>query len=362
MSFVDRLDRFQRRHPVLGFPIAVIYKFFDDQGPYLTALITYYGFLSAFPILLLLSSVLGFVLQGNPDLEKRIIEATLSQFPVIGVPLQAGQLAGDWRAIAIGGVVALYGSLGIAQAIQNAMNISWAVPRNLRPNPVLARVRSMAMVATSGLLVLITTVLSGIDTNTYLPALGSYGGYVATALGIALNALVFMLVYRISTAHRMRRREIAPGAIFAAIWWQVVQAIGVTFVNAQVRGMQATYGFFAIVLALMAWAYLAALGLVLSVEINVVRAKHLYPRALLTIFTDNVELTEADKWHYQDMVNANRLKGFQQVEVSFERKLSDLADEAARAEATTGAPGPGPSGGGASDEGGSTSGHEPRKS
>jgi len=37
----------------------VLYKFVDDQGSYLAAQITYYGFLSLFPLLLLLTSVLG---------------------------------------------------------------------------------------------------------------------------------------------------------------------------------------------------------------------------------------------------------------------------------------------------------------
>jgi len=43
MGMTERLDRLQRRHPAAGFPIAVVYKFFDDQGSYLAALITYYG-------------------------------------------------------------------------------------------------------------------------------------------------------------------------------------------------------------------------------------------------------------------------------------------------------------------------------
>ena len=50
---------------VVGFPLAVVYKFFEDQGPYLAALITFYGFLSLFPLLLLLASLLGFVLESR---------------------------------------------------------------------------------------------------------------------------------------------------------------------------------------------------------------------------------------------------------------------------------------------------------
>ncbi|MDQ2851105.1 MAG: ribonuclease BN, partial [Actinomycetota bacterium] len=60
------MDGFQRRHPQAGFPLAVLYKYFDDSGGYLAALIAYYGFLSLFPLLLLLSTILGFLLAGDP--------------------------------------------------------------------------------------------------------------------------------------------------------------------------------------------------------------------------------------------------------------------------------------------------------
>ena len=121
---------------MLGFPIAVIYKFFEDQGPYLAALITYYGFLSLFPLLLLLASVLGFVLQDDPELQERILDSTLSQFPIIGQQLAEPQgLRGSTVAVVVGGLVALYGAMGVAQALQNAVNVSWAVPRTTARTP-----------------------------------------------------------------------------------------------------------------------------------------------------------------------------------------------------------------------------------
>lgn len=330
MSFVDKVDAFQRRHAVVGFPLAVIYKFFDDQGPYLSALITYYGFLSAFPLLLLFSSVLGFVLQNNPDLEQRVLDSVLSQFPVIGQQLQTTGLHGDWKAIAIGAGVALYGALGIAQAIQNATNACWAVPRNRRPNPFASRARSLLMLVTAGLLVLGTTLgstLVGAAGDIGLD-LGAWGGRLVIIASLLLNVGVFLLLYRIGTAHPVRRREMLPAAISAALWWQAVQYTGTSFVNSYVLRTSATYGTFSLVLGILGWCYLAAVGLVLSIEIAVVLAKHLYPRALMTIFTDDVDLTDADKDFYSDLVRANQLKGFQQVDVSFEKPLAELEHEA----------------------------------
>jgi membrane protein len=79
-----RLDRFQRKHHWAGFPLAVAYKYFDDFGAYLAALLTYYGFVSLFPLLLLLSTILGFVLAGDPRLQHEVLTSAVHQFPVIG--------------------------------------------------------------------------------------------------------------------------------------------------------------------------------------------------------------------------------------------------------------------------------------
>ncbi|MCH8613361.1 YihY/virulence factor BrkB family protein [Arsenicicoccus dermatophilus] len=329
MSIVDKVDRFQRRHRSVGFPLAVIYKFFDDQGPYLAALLTYYGFLSAFPLLLLLSSILGFVLQGHPTIEHRIMESALSQFPVIGTQLTTQSLHGDGKAIAIGLTIALYGALGVGQALQNALNVCWAVPRNRRPNPFVSRGRSLLLIVTAGLFLLVTTVLSGIasSASAYGLDLGAGGGWALTALTVLLNAGIFLLIFRIATAHPMRWRRSIPGALLSAVWWQVLQSIGTAYVSFVVKGSTDAYGVFALVLGLLGWGFLASCGVVMAIELNVVLAKHLYPRALLTVFTDNVDLTDADKKYYEGLVNANRLKGFQQVDVSFERSLEDLEAE-----------------------------------
>src|SRR4051812_37305651 len=144
VSVADKLDRLQRRHPAAGFPIAVVYKYVDDSGPYLAALITYYAFVSLFPLLLLSSTILGHVLAGNPQLQQRLIESALSQFPVVGDQLgQPRGLSGGTLGVVIGVLGALYGGLGVAQAVQHAMNTAWAVPRNNRPNLFLARGRSL---------------------------------------------------------------------------------------------------------------------------------------------------------------------------------------------------------------------------
>jgi YihY family inner membrane protein len=321
MQVTGWLDGYQRRHRWAGFPVAVIYKFFEDQGPYLAALITFYGFLSLFPLLLLLASVLGFVLQEDSDLEQRILDSALSQFPIIGDQLSDPQgLQGNRTAVVIGGLVALYGALGVAQALQNAMNVAWSVPRNRRPNPVKARLRSLLLIGTAGIAVLATTILSALGGSA--AASGTlFSGWVAllvTAAAVVVNAAIFMAAFRISTATKLSVRDVAPGAIIAAVIWQLLQLFGTAYVANVVKDADATYGVFAVVLGLLAWIFLAALGVVLSVEINVVHTKQLFPRALLTPFTDNVDLTHADQRAYTDAATSQRHKGFESVDVTFD--------------------------------------------
>lgn len=318
---MDRIDQFQRRHPVIGFPIALLYKFIDDQGIYLAALITYYGFLSLFPLLLLLTSIVGFVLQDNDDLRRRVLRSTLNQFPILREELANPRgLQGSTAAVIVGGLLAIYGALGVANSIQNAMNTAWAVPRNRRPNPFKVRVNSVLLILTAGLTVLATTVLSGLVSSPTAYGVRLPGGIRVGAgtAAVLLNTVVAVIGFRVATARTLRKRDVLPGAITAAVLWQVLQVFGTAYVANVVKGAGTTYGTFNFVFGLFAWIFLAAVSLVFCAELNVVLSKRLYPRALLTVFTDRVDLTDADKRAYADAAGAQRLKGFEHITVSYD--------------------------------------------
>ena len=110
-------------------PIGVVYKFFDDQGGYLAAVLTYYAFVAIFPILLIASSVLGFVLQGHPALQQEILSSALAQFPIVGDQLGRPEgIQGSTSAVVVGTLAALYGVVGLGQAAQNAVNVTGRFP------------------------------------------------------------------------------------------------------------------------------------------------------------------------------------------------------------------------------------------
>ncbi len=318
VSVVEKLDRLQRRRRAAGFPIAVVYKYVDDSGPYLAALITYYAFVSLFPLLLLFSTILSNVLVNDPELQQRLLESAVSQLPVVGQQIgEPRGLSGGVLGVVVGILGSLYGALGVAQAIQYAMNTAWAVPRNSRPNPFLARGLSLLLVATAGLAVIGTTALATFTAG----HAGSLGGAsrVLTVIGsVAINAAVFVFAFRLATARPLTTRQVLPGALIAAVLWQLLQTFGVTYVSRVMTTASATNGVFALVLGLLAFLYLAAVVGVLCVEINAVRVNRLWPRALLTPFTDDVDLTPGDRRSYTGMAKAQRTKGFETVHVSFD--------------------------------------------
>jgi membrane protein len=328
VGLTERIDRFQRRHTAVGYPLAVVYKFFDDQGNYLTAMITYYAFVSLFPLLLLLISVLGFALHNDPDLQNRVLDSALSRLPVIGQQIgdNVQSLRGNTVAIVIGALGGLYGSLGVVQAAQNAFNKVWAVPRNSRPNPVMARVLSLSMLVALGIGLVVSTALSALSA-----VAGRIGG---SELGIGLRALLALaavvlnvallaFAFRLLTAQSVGTRRVLPGAVAAAVMWQLLQILGTYYFGHTLRNSTATYGLFGVVLGLLVWLYLSALAVVLGAEINSVLDGRLWPRSLLTPFTDDVQLTHGDRKAYASYAQTERHKGFETVDVDFNQQEPD---------------------------------------
>ena len=321
MADAARLDRFQQHHPAAGFPLAVIYKFVDDQGNYIAAGMTYYAFVAIFPLLLIASSVLGFLLQGNPALEKEVLHSALSQFPIVGQQLgRPGGISGSASAVVVGSLTALYGATGLGQAGQNAMNVIWAVPRHRRPDPFRSRIRSLAVLGSAGVGLLIVTVTMSLAANvsSLVPHLGVVVDLLFSIGSVILTALVLAVLFRLATESHPTLRNALPGAFVVSLLWHGLQVFGGIYVRHVIAKVSSMNAIFALVLGLMVLIYLASVFALLGAEVNVVRMRHLYPRALLTPFTDDVELTAADRRAYNDYAQAQRHKGFERVDVTFD--------------------------------------------
>jgi YihY family inner membrane protein len=280
MSFWDRLhafDRFQQRRKRLSFIVAVIKKFGDDQGGQLAALISYYAFVSLFPLLLVFVTVLGFILQNDPAERERILNGALGQIPLIRYQLNLHSLNGSPAALAIGIVLSLLAGMGITNASQTAFNRIWHVPFKYRPNFLVARLRGLGMLAILGTMVIVSTLAAG-----FVGAASHGAPAVAAGIVVALafNLATFLLAFKVLTAADVSWRELLPGAIIAAVLWQLLQLLGGYYIEHLLKRTGPLYGVFALVLGLLAWLYLGGQLTIFAAEVNVVRARRLWPRSL----------------------------------------------------------------------------------
>ncbi|ELS50886.1 YihY/virulence factor BrkB family protein [Streptomyces viridochromogenes] len=323
MEALRRIDDFQRRHRRLGIPLAVVYKFVDDQGMYLAALLAYYGFLSLFPLLLLLVSTLAVLLENDPALRQQVLDSALRNFPVLGDQLRENvqSFQANGLALAIGVIGSIYGALGVAQAAQHALNKIWAVPRYARPNPALARLKGLVFMAVLATGLIATTALSAAASATqvfgvHVGAGPRIGVIIAVTL---LNTTSLLLCMRILTHTEIPVRRLWGTALGGACAWQALQWGGAFYVRHFLHGASATYGMFGIVLGLLAWLYLGAVVFVLTAETGAVRVHRLWPRSLLAPFTDRTRLSQADRRAYRSYAATERFKGFQKISVEFRR-------------------------------------------
>lgn len=287
-KFVARVDAFQRRHAWLSLPHGIIKKFGDDGGGHLAALMTYYGFLSLFPLLIVATAFAQIVSQGNTELKDRIISAVTSYFPAIGDSLAASLHTSSRTGLAliIGLLIAFYGARGIADSVQNALHVVWAVPRKKRAGFPLSMLRSFSIIIFAGIGLLISAVLSGYASNTSYPFIVRI--VIGTASFIVLFG-VFWGIFTFGSSAPKRRIANVPGAIIAAVGLQFLQAIGAYLITSQLNRHSGLNAQFGVVLALFFWIYLQAQVFIFALEYNTVRAHRLYPRAL-----DEANPTEAD--------------------------------------------------------------------
>jgi membrane protein len=289
-SLRERADRLQQRHPWLGFPAAALVKFRDDEAGNLAALIAYYAFVSIFPLLLILLTVLDLVLDSHPALREHVVNSALANYPVFAPELESNVHAAGSAAtgLTVGLVGLAIGTRKLAAATQHALNTAWAVPRHQRPGEVSSLLRSLGLIVLVGPGEIVTSLLSGLAAGHVLSGAGAR--VVAIAVSLVLDTLLFWLAFRLATAVPVSTRDLRLSAVITAVAWQILQVAGGYLIAHQLARRSVLYGVFAIVLGLLAWLYLQAQVALYAVELSVIRVHRLWPRSLFP-----PPATEADR-------------------------------------------------------------------
>ncbi len=308
---IRAVDRTQQRHTPTAFVFGVVKKYGDDNGGVLVSNLAYSGFVSIFPLLLILTTILGLVAASDPSVRTDVLNAVAGQVPLIGHTLTENvhQLR---RASVIGLIVGflglIWGATGLAQAGLFTMEQVWNLPGPARPGYVQRLGRAVLFLCLLGGGVIVTTGLASL--NTYVVK-GFWVVILVEVVTAAFNSGMYLGAFRALTPKGVPTGKLLPGAITGGILYTVLQVLGAWLVHHYLHS-DSVYGVFATVLGLLAWIYLAVEITVYSAEINVVLARRLWPRAMV-----QPPLTEADRTSMALQALQNQRRPEQHVEVTF---------------------------------------------
>ncbi len=278
----EALDRFQRRHTVSGVFFGVLKRYSEDRGGQLAALTTFYGFLSVFPLLLLLLTFAGLFLHGT-KLESDIVNSALAQFPIIG-----GKLKENIHAITHGNIFAtvasalglLWGSLGVSSSLQHATHRMWRLGEGTERGLWPRTWKGLQLIAALGFIVVLSSIAASMST---VGAQYFGGSSVVPRLLILLAAFLancsgYLLVLHLLSPSGTPWRTLLPGMALGAIVWTTLQALSGFLLGHELHHASQIYGFFAVVIGLVFWINLGAQLFLYATEFNLVLARHEWPR------------------------------------------------------------------------------------
>ena len=312
-AIVDRIDEFQQRRQRVSFVVAIFVRYREDRGREFGALLSYYGFLSLFPLLLVLVTVLGIVLDDNADLRNRILDTVYARIPVLGPQLRADATSLDssgWILV-VGLLVSLWAGLAVVKHAQDALNLQWGVPRFEQRRFVARNVRALGALAVLGAGILLATALTSLAA--FLPDVPGPGRILGSILAIAVNVFVLTASYRVLIRSKVVWRALLPGGLVGGLALWGLQLIGGEYVARVIVDASEVYGTFAAMFGLLVWIALLARVTLLASEVNVVRAKELWPRSLL-----GTRPTDADRRASEDAMQREALLRQARVQVTLD--------------------------------------------
>jgi len=308
---IRRVDATQQRYTPMAFVFGVVKKYGDDNGGVLVSNLAYSAFVSVFPLLLILTTILGLIASVDPSVRADVLNAVAGQVPLIGKTL-TGNVHQLKRASVIGLIIGLigliWGATGLAQAGLFTMEQVWNLPGPARPGYVQRLGRAVLFLGLLGAGVIVTTGLASL--NTY-GLKGLAWVILVEVLAAAFNVGMYIGAFRVLTPKGVPTHGLVPGAIVGGILWTVLQVLG-TFLVHHFLHSDSLYGVFGTVLGLLAWIYLAVEVTVYSAEINVVLSRRLWPRSIV-----QPPLTEADRASMALQALQNQRRPEQHVEVTF---------------------------------------------
>ena len=263
------VDRLRERYPWLDHAVRMVQHYGTVNGNGQAGAVTFFGFLSFFPILALGFFVVGLLAHLYPDIKPQMVKELNALLPgVIGpepghIPLKTIE---DYsgRVGLVGLVALLYSGLGWLSGLRQALEVMFVVPRQEQTNLVLGKLRDLGTLGLIGLTLLVSVTLSGavtgfsgfilgwvgIDQTALVPKilLSVMGHVLAIVASTVLLLTMFKLL--ITEAH-VPRGALVRGALLGAVGFEVLK-LGANLLLAQTKGNPA-FQAFGVALILLVW-------------------------------------------------------------------------------------------------------------
>ena len=285
MEAIDRLtarvqqlrDRLRARFALVDIVLRTFERASEDDASTYAAALTYYTFLSVFPLLLFGAAILGFVSSLIPEVKTELVRDSVDAVPLMRDVLKPDgldYLQRQKRTFAVTGfVLSLYSGSGGIVALEHALNKIARVRHE--PNWITKRLRSLRWLGLLGLAGIATVGLSayaGLDTSPSERDFASASEGVRTILGHVaagvINLAVFASAFKLLPARTRSWREVLPGALVAAVLFELLKVVGTLIIESGSRGREAAFGAFALAASLLLASYLLAQVTLLAAELN----------------------------------------------------------------------------------------------
>lgn len=259
-----RITRARHRWLLLDHVVRTVEHYGDVKGSALAAAVTYFAFLSFFPILALAFAVIGFVSRAYPQAEEDLVLAIEQVLPGLvggenGIALETFQRNAP-GILSIGILLALYSGLGWLSGMRTALVAVFEEPEREQPNFLVGKVRDVLALLTLGSVLLLSVALSGVATKLTTPILEVLGlgvgaepvvWVIGLVLGLATNSLLFFAFFRLLASPEIPARALWSGALLGAIAFELLKQAS-TFLLQATREQPAVQAF-GIALVLVVW-------------------------------------------------------------------------------------------------------------
>jgi YihY family inner membrane protein len=270
--------------PVLGTALRVQERYQRDAADQFAASIGFFAFLSIFPLLLIAASVAGFLLRGDPQAQRQLVEAAFDAIP--GITAALGGEDGSQLDTIITTMVENAGTIGLIGAVTLLLSGLRIVNAGMvatvkvfhvdaEPSGVKLKLRQLGALVVLGLLALAGAAASaalGVAVRVDVRSVGTVLASIASvAVSVGLDFLLFVTAYRLLAVGRGPGfRRVWPGALLAAVAWTGLKAFGATYVSNQVAEANELYGTLGGVIGLLILFYLAGRIYLYGAELSAV--------------------------------------------------------------------------------------------